>query len=101
MRKRTNVEVDAHYDLAGNVMPLRIQWRDGHRYQVDRVLDVTRAASIRVGGQGIRYTVEIGGRATYLYYEGPVWFVEERLSQEEESLCAEDTACTPTRSWPN
>ena len=30
------------------------------------------------GGGGIRYTVRINGRETYLFQEGSRWFVEAR-----------------------
>lgn len=52
-------------------------WDDGRRFEIDRVVDVRRAASLKVGGQGVRYIIEVGGTRTYLYYEGPAWFVEE------------------------
>ena len=37
-----------------------------------------RASSAKVGGGGIRYTVRINGRETYLFQEGSRWFVEAR-----------------------
>lgn len=61
-------------------------WKDGKGnlpvdivalYAIDDVLDVRRSSARRVGGDGICYTVRIGTRSTYLYYEDPRWFVEE------------------------
>jgi len=37
-----------------------------------------RAASKKVGGGGIRYTVMIRGRESYLFQEGNKWFVEAK-----------------------
>ena len=64
------------FDLEGRMTPLEIRWEDGTRYEIDRVLDVRRAASLKAGGQGMRYTVRINGHSTYLFFEAPAWFVE-------------------------
>ena len=37
------------------------------------------ACSLKTGGTGIRYTVVVEGRSTYLFYEGPRWFVEAKV----------------------
>lgn len=49
-----------------------------HKYTVDKVLDVRRAACQRVGGVGDRYTCRINGKETYLWLEKGVWFVEAK-----------------------
>ena len=48
-------------------------------YEIDRVLHVCRAASLKAGGAGIRYTVRIQNRETYLFLEENRWFVERRM----------------------
>jgi len=73
------VKVDVSFSEDGVVMPLRIYWEDGTQYDIDRVLDFRQAASLKAGGQGIRYTVRIHGRTKYLWYEQPRWFVEARV----------------------
>lgn len=42
------------------------------------MLDRRQAWSPRTGGKGMRYTICVEGRATFLYFEGPRWFVEAR-----------------------
>lgn len=76
-RFKRYVSVTARMDEDGRVRPLSIQWYDGQTYPVDKVVDVRRSSARRVGGDGICYTVMIGSRTTYLYYEDPRWFVEE------------------------
>lgn len=76
-RVKRYVSVTARMDEDGRVRPLSIQWYDGQTYPVDKVVDVRRSSARRVGGDGICYTVMIGSRTTYLYYEDPRWFVEE------------------------
>lgn len=71
------VEVVARFDEDG-ITPLSIQWPDGRVFDIDRVLDARPAASITVGGFGIRYTCKIGKKETYLFYEEPRWFVEAK-----------------------
>ena len=57
---------------------MTIIWDDGRRFQVDRVTDVRRRASMKVGGVGMRYTCVIMGHERYLYLEENRWFVEAR-----------------------
>lgn len=77
-RSKRYVTVVSSTDETGEVTPLTIVWEDGRRYQIDRVLDRRQAHSLKTGGTGIRYTIRIGGQATYLWYEGPRWFVEAK-----------------------
>ncbi|MEY8562334.1 hypothetical protein AALA21_04670 [Eggerthellaceae bacterium 3-80] len=76
-RIKRYVSVTARMDEDGRVRPLSIQWYDGTTYPVDEVISIRRAASRRVGGDGLCYTIRIGERTTYLYFEDPKWFVEE------------------------
>ena len=48
------VEVTAHHNAQGFVRPLILWWDDGRKYEIDRVLDVRRAASRKAGGIGSR-----------------------------------------------
>lgn len=72
------VDVTANFDADGNIMPLCIIWDDGTRYEIDKVLDVRPAASLRAGGAGIRYLCRILNKETYLFLEGSMWFVEAK-----------------------
>ncbi len=46
-----------------------------HKYPVDKILDVRRAACQSVGGVGDRYTCRIQGKESYLWFEKGRWFV--------------------------
>lgn len=73
------VEVKAKFSPEGNLTPISIIWTDGTEYEIQRVKDVCRAASLKAGGAGIRYTCVIAGRESHLYYEdNNMWFVERR-----------------------
>lgn len=86
------VDVEASFDTDGLMLPRMITWEDGVTYEIDRVLNICQAPAMRAGGQGDRYTVMIGGKQTYLFFErdpeiaGPIvgkWFVERRrLAQQ-------------------
>lgn len=78
MSRRAYVKVVVEYDADGRVRPLSVEWEDGRRFSVDRLLDVRRAAATKAGGQGMRYTVRILGRETYLFEDEGRWFVETR-----------------------
>ena len=76
MARKVFVEVTAKFDAEGRVTPLSLVWEDGTTFTIDQVTDVRRAASLKAGGMGIRYTVQIRGKQSYLFYEAPRWFVE-------------------------
>lgn len=77
-RKKTYVEAVVDIDPDGRQRPLAIYWGDGRCFVVDRVLESRRAASMKVGGHGIRYTVEICGRTKHLWHsDDGRWYVEE------------------------
>lgn len=78
-RRKVYVEVVLKQDTDGKKYPLSIKWRDGEVYDVDRLCDVRMAASLRVGGCGLRYTVYVEGKQTYLFEEGNKWFVEAKI----------------------
>jgi hypothetical protein len=80
MPSKKYVDVTAKFNADGSITPLEIQWEDGRRYPIDRILDIRRAASLKAGGTGIRYTCRIAGRPKYLYLEETKWFVEARDS---------------------
>lgn len=50
------------FDAEGQLRPLEIEFDEEHKYAVDRVLDVCRAACQTVGGVGVRYTVRVQGQ---------------------------------------
>lgn len=75
------MEVIAHYDPDGQIKPLAIYWpENGELYEIDKVLDVRPAASLKAGGAGIRYQCRIKGRETYIWLEETKWFVEEKVA---------------------
>jgi len=84
--QRVYVELLARYSKDGTMMPAVLKWEDGQLYEIDRVLDVRRAAS-QAGSMGVRYTVRIMGQKRHLFYEDtysetgkPRWFVESEIN---------------------
>ena len=82
--KRVYVELRVIIGADGTMTPVYIKWKDGRIYEVDRVLDVRRAAS-EAGSMGVRYTVKIMGRERRLFFEDSWsetgrarWFVETK-----------------------
>jgi len=68
--------VTAEHDKSGQIRPLCLTWTDGRKYEIDRVLDVRQAPSLKGGGLGIRYTCRIRGKEFYLFCDEGKWFVE-------------------------
>ena len=78
-REKRYVKVSSVTDEDGCITPTAIEWEDGITYEIDRVLDVRRAASLKVGGTGMRYLIRIGDATTYLFHEDPKWYVEAKV----------------------
>lgn len=78
-RRKRYVAVTAEFSEDGKVRPRSITWDDGRRFEIDEVRSVRRAASLKTGGDGLRYTVRIGQTVTHLFFEDPRWFVEEKV----------------------
>lgn len=82
---KTYVAVEARFSPDGRLLPTAVIWEDGLRYEVERVLDVRPAVSLKAGGAGIRYTVRIGRTETYLFLEENRWFVERKQKRVSAS----------------
>ena len=66
--RKAYVSVNVDIDKEGCIYPRFIRWQDGLIFQIDQVLYKCRAASKKVGGGGIRYTVMIRGKESYLFH---------------------------------
>lgn len=76
--RKAYVSVNLDVDEEGVFYPRFIRWESGAVFQIDQILYKCRAASKNVGGGGIRYTVRIRGKESYLFQEGTKWFVEAK-----------------------
>ncbi len=76
------VKVRADYLLGGEIIPVRFKLPDGKSYNVNKVLDVREAPSLKAGGQGTRYTCLLrgadgyGDKNIYLFHDQDNWFIE-------------------------
>lgn len=82
--KKQYVAVDTTITADGKMIPRTIHYDSYHSYEIDKVLEMRRAASLKVGGNGIRYTVRILNKQTYLYFDDGEfkWFVEAKEGQK-------------------
>lgn len=75
--RKVFVEVIVKYKKDGKKIPLSITWENGEKYIIDKVTDIRKAVSLKVGGRGIRYRCRICSKETYLWLEDDGrWFVE-------------------------
>lgn len=72
------VDVVAEFTKDGRIVPKSFTWSDGHVYEVQKITDLRRVASLRAGGVGMRYTCIVDGRESHLFYEENKWFLEKR-----------------------
>jgi len=73
---KINLEVNAKFNLDGTIRPTSIIWEDGRVFEIERVLDIRRAASLKAGGLGIRYICKIRGKTVTLFNDENHWFME-------------------------
>ena len=76
--RKVYVGVELSVSPQGDVRPRTIIFEDGNKYQIDRLRQKCRAHATKVGGTGIRYTVIICNKETYLYEDDGRWFVEAK-----------------------
>ena len=76
--RKVFVEVTVKISSEGEVRPLSIKFEDGIVYEIDRLKHRCRAHATKVGGTGIRYTIVINNRETYLFEDDGRWFVEAK-----------------------
>jgi len=83
-----------HWAETGKTEPIRIQTENGTILAVSKVLSERRAASLRAGGQGIRYECRVANVhdgfmfRIYLFHDGDYWFTEK--SKEGGSIVCVD-----------
>ena len=76
--RRVDVGVTLKVSPEGNVWPLTITFENGKTYTIDRLKERKRAAAPKDAEAGIRYTVVIQNRETYLFEDEGKWFVEAK-----------------------
>lgn len=78
-RRKVYVEVRARHLTDGTCKPESIKFENDEVYKIDDIKSCCRAASTKVGGTGLRYTVMICGKETFLFdEENGKWFVEAK-----------------------
>lgn len=78
--RKAYVSVNADIDKEGVIHPRFIRWDNGLIYQIEEIIYKCRAASKKVRGGGIRYTIRVKGHESFLFHEGDKWFVEAKES---------------------
>lgn len=69
-------------DTDGNSKPVALEWTDGARYSISKVIDRRIAPPSHVGSSPtVRYTVLMQGHQKVVYYEKfyNKWFVEKQI----------------------
>ncbi len=73
---RKNVAMIVKMDECGFITPLTLIWTNGKKYEIDKVLDIRKKASLKGGGMGIRYTCKIKEQERFVWLDEYTWFVE-------------------------
>lgn len=76
--EKMNINVLCEHKTDGSAVPLRLRLDDGRIIIVDKFICRERAASTKVGGCGMRYSVIINGLPKYLFEDDGIWYVEAK-----------------------
>ena len=71
-----------YVDTDGNMKPVALEWTNGERYTISKVIDKRSAPPVHVGSMPtVRYNVLVQGREKVVYYEkfSNQWFVEKQV----------------------
>ena len=88
--EKVYVEVLLHCTYDGFLFPFKFQTEHGDKFYVDRVINIEQAASLKAGGQGMRYSCQVVVSTEDdhiyecridLYHDGDFWFVEREQLQ--------------------
>ncbi len=72
------VDMIVRYTEDGQIIPLAVRWSPDQLYEIDRVLDVRQAASLKAGGAGMAFYCRIKGQERYIWLEENKWFVDAK-----------------------
>lgn len=99
MNAKVYVQVNADFNPDGLMLPRELIWEDGEKYTIDRVIDIQQAAAMKAGGQCDRYTIEVCGHKSFLFFKRSSnlignnigrWFVERKAALKVYSnVCLE------------
>ena len=76
--RKVFVQVTASFTKEGDLVPMAFTWENGSKYGIDKVLDVKKAASLKVGGHGVRYLCRVRNKEVVLFLEDGKWFLEAK-----------------------
>ena len=76
--KKMFIDMIAVHLKDGSTRPLKFKLEDDTVVVIDRVKFCQRAASTKVGGGGLRYTVMIRGVERFIFEDEGKWFIEAR-----------------------
>jgi len=82
--EKVYIAVFATYLIDGTVLPRSFEWEDGHRYKIERVVQIQVLSALRSDNRNTRYKVLIRNRERYIFFEEynnvRRWYVERRLN---------------------
>lgn len=80
LAEKVYVGVLEYVSPEGNKKLLAIKWKDGRKFRIEYASKPTRAASLKAGGVGNRYTCEICGKRVFVYDEEGRYFMEGKVT---------------------
>lgn len=79
--EKVYVGMTLYTDTDGNTKPVELEWTNGTKYEISKVIERKIAPPRHVGSSPtVRYTVLVQGKEKMVYYEkfSKRWFVEKQ-----------------------
>ena len=75
--QKIKLDILVRHTPDGKATPLKILWSDGRIFEIDRILDIRKAAAMKCGGVGIRYLCRIRNHDIAIFEEDGIYFTEK------------------------
>ena len=77
LMSKIKLDIVVRHMPEGKRIPIKILWKDGRQFHIDKVLDIRKAAALKCGGIGIRYICKICNKEVAIFDEEGSWFIEK------------------------
>ena len=71
--RKVFVKVHVIFSPKGDITPVSFVRDDGRKFEIDKILEIKRAANHAIGGLGFRYDCMVMGKQVALWLDGGKW----------------------------
>lgn len=77
LNKKIELDILVEHTKDGRSLPKTILWDDGRRFDIDKILDIRQATTLKCGGAGMKLYLQNLWQTACIFNEEDKWFVEK------------------------